>query len=62
MSHANLEFPIVLLTKDERLILAFWCPRTLALIEETKRFELIELWKSKPGKAGWARSVVPHNV
>ena len=44
----NLDFPVVLLTADERRILTFWCPRTLALIDETNRLELVELWNSTP--------------
>jgi hypothetical protein len=41
-------FPVVFLTKEERRTLSFWCPKTVALIDETNTLELIRLWNRKP--------------
>jgi hypothetical protein len=55
-AYSDLEFPIVLLTRNERRVLGFWCPKTFALIEETNRLELITLWNRETGHlAQWSR-------
>lgn len=30
--------------------MSFWCPKTLASIEERNTLELIRLWNSRPGR------------
>ena len=49
------EFPLVLLTKDERKTLEFWCPKTMALIDECNRLGVIALWNAKSGKPSMSR-------
>jgi hypothetical protein len=53
--YANPNFQIVLLTKEERKILRFWCPKTLVLIDKSNWLGAIALWNEKPGRHSMKR-------